>query len=403
MLLRLFPYKCLFITGLPNELGVFWQQYPWVLGETVCKLRALLSEMSSYSSVLTIVAFSTERYLAICQPIHSYTTSSPRIALRVIAILWCIALLSATPFAVFTKVNYVDFPPGSNNRLPESAYCGMLDHNVPSKWLLCELSAFLFFLGPMLIIVVLYVRMGLTIRSRMIKFPGETKHLDSRTKPIIRMLAAVVVAFFLCWAPFHMQRLFYIYGKRLPEMTFQYINELAYYITGCFYFFSCTVNPVLYNVMSAKYRLAFRKTLCCRSGDGANREASTFRDTTVVYVNSDLERCRSINNHGEVRRLRSISRYSKNSDVPNNMVEKTTHNILQNSPQGGEKGLKWGSDEVSDMIVMVKPSSSAKTWSKALIRAPKKTTPEQHNGLAEASEPCLQKDQDNAAQEETPI
>jgi hypothetical protein len=51
-----------------------------------------------------------------------------------------------------------------------------------------ELSAFLFFLGPMLIIVILYVRMGVTIHSRMMKFPGETKHLDSRTKPIIRML-----------------------------------------------------------------------------------------------------------------------------------------------------------------------------------------------------------------------
>lgn len=68
---------------------------------------------SSYTSVLTIVAFSTERYLAICQPIHSYTTSSPRIALRVIVVLWCVSLLSATPFAVYTKINYVEYPPGT--------------------------------------------------------------------------------------------------------------------------------------------------------------------------------------------------------------------------------------------------------------------------------------------------
>jgi len=55
-----------------------------------------------------------------------------------------------------------------------------------------ELSAFLFFLGPMLIIVILYVRMGLTIRSRMIRFPGESKQLNSRTKPIIRMLGKLL-------------------------------------------------------------------------------------------------------------------------------------------------------------------------------------------------------------------
>ena len=31
--------------GLPNDLHVFWQQYPWVLGESLCKIRALISEM----------------------------------------------------------------------------------------------------------------------------------------------------------------------------------------------------------------------------------------------------------------------------------------------------------------------------------------------------------------------
>lgn len=77
---------------------------------------------------------------------------------------------------------------GSSYQIAESAFCAMLDQAVPSHWPMYELSALIFFLGPMIIIIILYVRMGVTIRSRMIKFPGETKHLDSRTKPIIRML-----------------------------------------------------------------------------------------------------------------------------------------------------------------------------------------------------------------------
>ncbi|XP_023710114.1 neuropeptides capa receptor isoform X1 [Cryptotermes secundus] len=341
----------LLLLGLPYDLGVYWQQYPWVLGETLCKLRALGSEMSSYTSVLTIVAFSTERYLAICQPIHSYTTSSPRIALRVIVVLWCVSLLSAAPFAVYTKINYVEYPPGSSHQIAESAFCAMLDQALPSHWPMYEFSAFLFFLGPMLIIVVLYIRMGVTIHSRMIKFPGETKCLDSRTKPIIRMLVAVVITFFLCWAPFHMQRLFYIYGKHSPN--FDKINEWAYYITGCFYFFSCTVNPVLYNVMSAKYRLAFRKTLCCDKADsGANREASVFRDTTVVYVNSHLDRCRSINNHDEEKRFRSLSRNSNDSDIPNNVLESVTlNNLQQDSSSIKERAQEHISTKQFDMLI----------------------------------------------------
>ena len=31
--------------GLPNELVLYWQQYPWVLGEVACRARSLVSEM----------------------------------------------------------------------------------------------------------------------------------------------------------------------------------------------------------------------------------------------------------------------------------------------------------------------------------------------------------------------
>lgn len=391
---------------------------------------------SSYTSVLTIVAFSTERYLAICQPIHSYTTSNPRTALRVICVLWCVSLLSATPFAVYTKINYVTHPQDSTHQIEESAFCAMLDHAVPSNWPMYELSAFLFFLGPMLIIVILYVRMGVTIQSRMIKFPGETKHLDSRTKPIIRMLAAVVVTFFLCWAPFHMQRLFYLYGK--DTANYIKVNEWAYYITGCFYYFSCTVNPVLYNVMSVKYRVAFRKTLCCGPlGSSSTREASTYRDTTVVYVNTHLDHRRSSNNIGDLRRPKSFSRHSRSSEIPNNVLEKMTHAISrQNSSSSARGGVQEQSstrncdalldpyknngkcqicssnqrhkcDKISDLIVSVTHSpngktnsySTTETWPKFLLRATKKTISASGDS-SHMAEPCL-RDTHLCSQQET--
>ena len=31
--------------GLPNDLAIYWQQYPWMWGETMCKGRSLVSEM----------------------------------------------------------------------------------------------------------------------------------------------------------------------------------------------------------------------------------------------------------------------------------------------------------------------------------------------------------------------
>lgn len=119
------------LAGLPYDLSLYWHQYPYNLGLTFCKMRALISEAwvlrpainrspkpspnwivcrSTYVSVLTIVAFSMERFLAICHPLHLYTMSGLQRAVRIIGALWVISFLSAVPFAVFTKVHYLEHP-----------------------------------------------------------------------------------------------------------------------------------------------------------------------------------------------------------------------------------------------------------------------------------------------------
>ena len=81
---------------------------------------------------------------------------------------------------------------------------------------------------------------------------------------------AVVVAFFVCWAPFHAQRLMTLYVPT-PQWTDELLeaHKVLYYISGVCYFISCTINPVLYSIMSLKFRQAFKQTLlkprcCCK-------------------------------------------------------------------------------------------------------------------------------------------
>ena len=68
---------------------------------------------------------------------------------------------------------------------------------------------------------------------------------------------SVVVLFFVSWAPFHIQRLGYVYFKNF-EM-FRTVNQILFYFSGCFYYLSSTLNPLLYNVMSIKYRQSWRQ------------------------------------------------------------------------------------------------------------------------------------------------
>lgn len=71
----------------------------------------------------------------------------------------------------------------------------MLSTNIPSNWPIYEISSFLFFLLPMLVILILYIRMGIAIREsgaddsmkRLQGLVHKPRHSNSR-KSIIRML-----------------------------------------------------------------------------------------------------------------------------------------------------------------------------------------------------------------------
>lgn len=72
---------------------------------------------------------------------------------------------------------------------------------------------------------------------------------------------AVVVTFFLCWAPFHAQRIMAVYGKIMKKSfrsddLFMRVYIVLTYISGISYFLSTCINPFLYNIMSHKFRNA---------------------------------------------------------------------------------------------------------------------------------------------------
>lgn len=71
---------------------------------------------------------------------------------------------------------------------------------------------------------------------------------------------AVAVAFFLCWAPFHAQRIMAFYGNatNTKNVLFNDIYMVLTYVSGVLYFMSTCINPLLYSIMSHKFRDAFK-------------------------------------------------------------------------------------------------------------------------------------------------
>uniref|UniRef100_A0A5K4EPF9 Putative neuropeptide receptor n=2 Tax=Schistosoma mansoni TaxID=6183 RepID=A0A5K4EPF9_SCHMA len=161
--------------------------------------------------------------------------------------------------------------------LPDSAVCAPSNDSEWAAYLsipvVLQLWTFLFFFTPMVIMSVLYGLMAIQLshsnlglraqsnsKHRKVKSSScsisKTRSSGSCRRGIVRMLVAVVVAFFICWAPFHLQR---VLTSANVQMTWFFIDFL-FYVSGFLYYMSATVNPILYSLMSARFRRAFIST-----------------------------------------------------------------------------------------------------------------------------------------------
>lgn len=156
----------LLVIGLPPDLYTVWSLYPWVFGETLCVIRAFVCEISTNTSILTITAFTVERYIAICFPMKAQKMSSLPRAARVIVCVWVVAVCTAIPIA--DQYGVVKIKDPKNRTIEESAMCAF-KHEPITGWFLA--STCFFFILPMIFISVLYSLIAVAIHRSTIDAP----------------------------------------------------------------------------------------------------------------------------------------------------------------------------------------------------------------------------------------
>ncbi|KZC08310.1 Thyrotropin-releasing hormone receptor [Dufourea novaeangliae] len=144
------------------------------------------------------------------------------------------------------------------------------------------MTIIIFFVIPLLILVVLYTVIARHLMANPTISRGSSNNLLKYRKQVMLMLGTVVLCFFLCLLPFKAFTLWILVTP--PQMIIDLGIEGYYtllYFCRVMLYLNSAINPILYNLMSTKFREGFLR-LC---GLGPNRrKKKKTSDRTGTYT-----------------------------------------------------------------------------------------------------------------------
>ncbi|KPP68218.1 somatostatin receptor type 2-like [Scleropages formosus] len=255
----------LFMVGLPFIAYQNLQNH-WPFGNLACRLVMVLDGVNQFTSVFCLTVMSVDRCLAAASPLHFGQWRSPRRAKVVTLLLWPLSLLPILPMAIHFSA--------------DSGHCILDPHGVFDTWWPVFIT-YTFILGfalPFSIMITSFVVLVVTLRACRQGSPQshERQRLEGQ---VTKMVAAVALAFAICWLPFYATN---FYAQHSPDLepafsrAFQFVVLLSYS-------WSCA-NPILYACFSEVFRKHFH-TLLCRKWHGPPH----FDTNTEIFSLHDAE------------------------------------------------------------------------------------------------------------------
>ncbi|XP_066107723.1 prostaglandin D2 receptor 2 [Saccopteryx bilineata] len=223
-------------TSLPFFTYFLAVGHSWELGTTFCKLHSSIFFLNMFASGFLLSAISLDRCLQAVRPVWAQNHRTVGAAHKVCLALWALAALNTVPYFVFR-----DTIKRQDGRI--MCYYNMLllnpgpDHDATcnSRQVALAVSKFLLaFLVPLVIIASSHAAVSAQLRRRGRPRPGR----------FVRLVAAVVAAFALCWGPYHVFSLLEARAHSHPELRplvwrgLPFVTSLA--------FINSVINPLLY-------------------------------------------------------------------------------------------------------------------------------------------------------------
>lgn len=237
---------CFLILNPPIATTAFLRR-PWYLGSLLCKLAHFGINVSMLASIYTLIALSFDRYSSLGEPFKlvRFPPKTHRNSKIFVCVIWCISILISSPYLiVFTTSDHGSGP-----------ICYDKWHD-PMKQKARYLMA-MFVVGyfiPLLLISATYIFIWRTAWRTLKHTTQKNSGVKRSRRNVTIIISIVILAFGICWLP---HNIFYLWlsisRHHFPYTHGTYVLKLIALSSS---YLNSSLNPIIYSLMSKKFREA---------------------------------------------------------------------------------------------------------------------------------------------------
>jgi hypothetical protein len=309
---------------VPTGFHDLYAKERWYLGEVMCHLIGFIENCMTFASILTILFITCERYYVICMPLKLKSVITPSRTFKLIILIWLISITVNLPFIFLSEYKKAKFY--DNNVLEYK--CSAKPTSVWTFYYIIVFSFSVYFIiGFVLLLMYYKITKNLELSNKILystihkenmiltnvsdeqneyflsklaqekiqriknhstqdigemtilktKKKYRNSELDRYIKPrkqLIFMLMCIIISFYVCLFPLKIWSLILMFFAHEPFFTriitlrtYMYINIT----TRIFFYMNSSINPILYNCLSKKFKRCFKKLFtsrfCCNTDE----------------------------------------------------------------------------------------------------------------------------------------
>ncbi|XP_057690659.1 C-X-C chemokine receptor type 3.1 [Corythoichthys intestinalis] len=252
----------------------------WTFGTPLCKITGTVLTINFYCGIFLLACISLDRYLSIVHATQMYSRRKPWVIQSSCLAVWLLSFFLSVPDWIFLEA--------VKDVRRNKTEC-IRNFN---SWQLASrlLSHIVGFVLPSLVLIFCYSCILRRLRCGTVGL---------QKQKAFRVIAAVVVVFFLCWAPFNVVLIVDTASSDDTSTSCEFRASLAkaLIITQTMGNLHCSLNPILYAFVGVKFRhqlLDILKVITCKSKTGIKLQSVGNRRGSIWSESADTSNSTAI-------------------------------------------------------------------------------------------------------------